>query len=79
MLDLVFKSFIDGEYIYEYYPEGKEEFGTVGYNINTGEMRFITIASSDLKRKKYAGHAVQALRRFAKDEEFPKEWMVAWG
>lgn len=77
MLNLIFKSFIDGEYIYDYYPEGKEAFGTVSYNVNTDEVNFVKIAPSDEKLRRYAMHAVQALLDFAENGEFPKERLVA--
>ena len=67
----------DSMVVYNYYPEQKEEFGTVMLDKKTGEITDAKISSNDL-HKRYMHHAVSKICQFFENGEYKQEDIVAW-
>lgn len=67
----------DSTVVYNYFPEQKEEFGTVILDKKTGEIIDVEISSNDL-HKRYMHHAVSKVCQFFENGVYKKEEIVAW-
>lgn len=65
------------EVIYNYYPENKNEFGTISVNKNTGEVKIISEVEKD-KFCIYRNHALSKIRECQRKGAFIRESIVAW-
>ena len=63
--------------VYNYYPEQKEEFGTVTLDKKTGEIADAQISSNDL-HKRYMYHAASKVCQFFESGAYKQEDIVAW-
>ena len=63
--------------IYNYFPEGKEEYGIVSVNKNTGDLNVEKIAVND-EYKRYLFHAMSRIRKFFSENRFSEKETVAW-
>lgn len=59
---------------YHYFPEGKEEFGTVTFEKKTGKVSDIVLAKTD-EVKWYANHMIE---EFTAHNEFQRSGTIAW-
>ena len=74
-LELVFNS--KNEAVYDYFPEGKQESGTVSINKDTGEFAVKKIAVND-NHKRYLSHAISRIEKYFKEKNFREKDTVAW-
>lgn len=65
------------EAVYHYFPEGKEKYGMISVNKNTGELSVEKIAVND-EYKKYLFHAISRIRKFFSENRFLEKDVVAW-
>ncbi len=62
---------------YNFFPEGKEGYGTIAINKSTGDIDVIKRADGD-KYDRYLFHAVSQVSKFQKSGEYLQETTVAW-
>lgn len=62
---------------YNFFPNGKEEYGTISVDKNTGDIDVIKNAKGD-DYAIYLGHAVSQVSKFQKSGEYLQETTVAW-
>lgn len=62
---------------YNFFPEGKEEYGTIAINKSTGDIDVIKRADGD-KFERYLAHAVSQVSKFQKSGEYLQKTTVAW-
>lgn len=65
------------EATYNYYPEGKEEYGVLIVDKNNGDISVKSIAPGDEFRR-YLGHAVPKLEELFKKNSYESKILVAW-
>lgn len=65
------------EAIYNYFPEGKEEYGTISINKNTGELDVKKVSVND-EHKRYLFHAISRIEKYFKENNFRGNDTVAW-
>lgn len=63
--------------IYNYFPEGKEEYGTISINKRTGELEVEKISAND-EYKRYLFHARSRIEDFFAENNFMEKDVVAW-
>lgn len=63
--------------VYNYFPEGKEEYGIVSVNKNTGNLNVEKIAVND-EYKRYLFHAMSRIRKSFSENRFSEKETVAW-
>ena len=63
--------------IYDYYPEGKEPFGTIAIDISSGECTMVK-KSEDDPFGDYYHHACRRMREYRAEGEFRERGMAAW-
>lgn len=63
--------------MYNYYPEGKKEFGVIECDKFTAKPVKHQIASND-ETKWYYYHMLDKIREMAKSKEYSDKGMVAW-
>lgn len=76
MLTLQLNKESDNNVLYNYYPENKEEFGTVLIDKTTGEIT--TGISGNDKFGRYLMHAVKRVKEYFEKGTYQKEDIVAW-
>lgn len=62
---------------YNFFPEGKEAYGTISINKSTGDIDVIKRADGD-ERERYLAHAIWRVMKYQKIGEYPQEATVAW-
>lgn len=62
---------------YNYYPESREDYGTLFVNKKNGEVEIIKIAKDDEFRC-YLGHAVSRIDKYFSSGGYLEEDIVAW-
>ena len=67
----------DGKIVFNYYPDGKDDFGTVSINERTGEVDVLSVAKSD-EFGNYKIHAIKRIKEYFKNKNFILEDIVAW-
>lgn len=77
MLVLKLVNNTDKKATYNYYPEGKEEFGVLSVNKVNGDINVDEVSNGDEFRR-YIGHAVPKLKTFFKSGVYETEAMIAW-
>ena len=77
MLKFVLVEEKEDRVVYEYYPEGGSEYGTVSFDKKTGNGGIETLADND-RHQRYAMKALKRIREMASNKSFEKEGMVAW-
>lgn len=77
MLTLELVEECDGTLVFNYYPEGKAEFGTVSINKDTGEILVLKTPSVD-KFGIYKVKALSTLRKYYASGEYRGKDTVAW-
>lgn len=64
------------EVVYAYYPEGKEAYGIISYNLKTKEP---TLLKDDgVYTSEYRGHAYHKIMEYDENGHFEEEGMSAW-
>lgn len=63
--------------VYDYFPEQKENFGTITIDKITGEVTDVKVSSNDL-HERYMHHAVSRIIEFFKNGTYNKEDIIAW-
>lgn len=63
--------------VYDYFPEKKEEHGTVTFDKSKGEVVDVVISKND-KYNRYMHHAVSRICDFYDKNDYEKECVVAW-
>ena len=76
MLLLILMEKIGNIVKYKYYPEGREEFGIITLNIDTGDVEIEKFAQN--YDSSYMGHAVHRIDEYYKKKEYLEKDMVAW-
>ena len=61
---------------YKYYPEGREEFGIIILNMDTGDVEIEKPAQG--YDSSYRGHAVHRIDDYYKKKEYPGKDLAAW-
>ena len=66
--------------VYRYYPENKNDYGIISVNTNTGQIKENTPVKGEYggENSMYRNNAFSDMRKFFKEKNFPKEWMIAW-
>lgn len=77
MLKLKLIKRIAGKIVFNYYPEGKEIFGTISVDERTGEMDVVRVSEND-EFGRYKLHALKRIREFINGDTFTEEDIVAW-
>ena len=77
MLRLELISNTRSEVVYKYFPEQKEEYGTISINMVTGEPDIRKLASGD-EHRRYLSHAVARIEKYLAEKIFPDSDVVAW-
>lgn len=77
MLLLKLNKINDEVVIYDYYPENKEDYGTIELDLNSKEARLIKQADKH-KQSMYLMHAYQGLLRMQDENDFSETRVVAW-
>lgn len=77
MLRLKLVKKVQDEMVYNYFPEQKEEYGTVSISEDTGEMKIRKISPNDAHRR-YLFHAVNRIEDYLAEKSFPESDVVAW-
>lgn len=76
MLYLILKELTKERAIYEYHPYGKEPFGIVSVDLNTGKCR---IEKEETEAgTMFSTMALSGLRKMFKANSFPQRRTVAW-
>ena len=63
--------------VYRYFPEDKENYGTVYLDKSNGDVLDVDIAENDVFDR-YMHHAVSKVTQYIERNEFPEEEIVAW-
>lgn len=63
--------------VYNYFPEKKEECGTVTFDKLKGEVIDVVISKND-SHNRYMHHAVSKICEFFDNNVYEKEYVVAW-
>lgn len=77
MLILKQKAIIERTVIYDYFPEDKNDYGTIELNIDTGELKLVK-KTEIYTQSIYLMHAYQALMRMRDEEDLTEYRIVAW-
>lgn len=77
MLRLELVDNTQSEVTYNYFPEQKEEYGTVSMKKDTGEFSIIKISVND-EHRRYLSHAVSRIEKYAIENNFQKKDTVSW-
>lgn len=77
MLKLKFISRDNGKIVFNYYPEGKEKYGSISINEETGEINILNMADND-EFGTYKIHAVKKMKEYFQNKNFLAEDIVAW-
>lgn len=77
MLKLKLINQYDGKIVFNYYPNGKSDFGTVSINESTGEIVVLTVAKND-EFGRYKIHAIKRIKEYFNNKNFMIEDIVAW-
>ena len=67
----------NGKIVFNYYPEGKEECGSLSINEETGEINVMNMPESD-EFGTYKIHAIKRIKEYFKNKNFQVEDIVAW-
>lgn len=62
---------------YLYFPDGREEYGSVTVNKRTGDVLEMVIAKVD-QFKRYCFHLIDEIEDFIESGNFKNEGIVAW-
>lgn len=62
---------------YRYFPNGREDFGTITMNKKTAELINVEVAKND-KFKQFYFHMIREIERFRKADDYLKDGYVAW-
>ncbi len=65
------------EAIYNYFPEGEKEYGTVSINKITGEPDVKKVSVND-EHKRYLFHAISRIEKYFQENKFLEKDTVAW-
>jgi len=66
----------DSKVEYAYYPEGKEAYGIISFNLSTKEP---TLLKDDGKNNStYRGQAFKRIKEYDSNDDFPETGLVAW-
>lgn len=63
--------------VYNYFPEQKDDYGTVTLDKCTGEISDVKVSRNDLYER-YMHHAVSKVVEFFKNGTYKQEEVVAW-
>lgn len=63
--------------VYNYFPEGKKEYGTVSVNKSTGELDVEKVSVND-EHKRYLCHAISRIEKYFAENNFQDKDIVAW-
>lgn len=63
--------------IYNYFPEGNDQCGSIEIDKKNGEVNVISIAQNDLFNL-YMHHAVKAVEKFFSSRNYEKKKVIAW-
>lgn len=77
MLILKLLSQDSGKIVFNYYPEGKEDFGTLSLNEHTGEISVISVPECD-EFGRYRIHAIKRIKEYFQNKHFELEDIVVW-
>lgn len=77
MLRLELVDNMQGEIIYNYFPEEKEEYGTISMNKETGQLEIKKISENDSHRR-YLFHAMKRIEEYFTEKRFLEKDVVAW-
>lgn len=77
MLRLELVSNVQGEVIYNYFPEHENEYGTVSINKTTGKLDVKKVSVND-EYKRYLFHAISRIEKYFKENNFQERDTVAW-
>lgn len=77
MLTLKMTSQEAGAIVFNYYPEGRSEYGTIRVNKDTGELSILHTASND-EFGTYKVHAIKRIKTYIQNKSFELEDTVAW-
>lgn len=77
MLRLELVNNTQNEVIYNYFPEQKEEYGTVSVKKDTGEFSIVKISVND-EHRRYLSHAVSRIEKYSAENNFIENDIVAW-
>ena len=77
MLRLKLDKTLDGKIVFNYYPEDKEEFGTITVDEKNGEIQILNQANND-EFGDYKVHAISKIREYIKNKEYQLDTIVAW-
>ncbi len=67
----------DGKIVFNYYPEGKDSFGSISVDENSGELNVLRIAEND-EFENYKVHAITRIREYFENRNFLQEDVVSW-
>lgn len=65
------------EIVYNYFPEGESEYGTISINKVTGELDIKKISTNDA-HKRYLFHAVSRIEKYHVENKYLERDMAAW-
>ena len=77
MLKFVLIEENESRVLYEYYPEGCLEAGSVSFDKKTGNGTIERLADND-NHQRYAMKALKRIRRMADSQVFEQTGVVAW-
>lgn len=77
MLRLELISNMQDKAVYNYFPEQKKEYGTIGIHKETGEVEIKKVSAND-EHRSYLFHAVSRIEKYFKENIFPEKDVVAW-
>lgn len=77
MLQLKLVENMDTKVVYNYYPEGKELYGSVSLDKSNGEVIEVHVAENDV-HDIYMHHAVSKVASFIENSNYPETEIVAW-
>lgn len=67
----------DDKVIYNYYPEGREAFGTIAIDKENGDVSVVK-RSDEKELSSYCGHALRTLQKYRNIGEYKLKDTVAW-
>ena len=65
------------EVIYNYSPEGKEEYSIVSVSLSTGEPEIRKFSPND-EYSRYLFCAITRIKKYIVEKDFPESDIVAW-
>lgn len=77
MLILKLKNESVGKVVFDYFPENKEQYGTLEIDKSTGDIEIIKISENDEFRT-YLHKAVSQITKYFENGKYQSESIVAW-